>query len=163
MRAALACSLLIAAVQCAPAFDRTTNATLSRGPLRCAMPDHEGPQFDTGTVGRAGGRVALTPHTRLEILPDALDRNVTFTIRQMEGDTVGVQITPAVRFARPAEIRLDVGRSRCPGVKVKREHWSVWRKSEGGTTYERIPTRRPWKRNQIVGQLDETSYLMIAD
>jgi hypothetical protein len=163
MRAALAGSLLIAAAQCAPAFDRTMSTTLSRGPLRCALPAGGAPQPNTVVVGRAGGDVELTPYTRLEIPRGALAGDVTFTIEQMGGDTVGVRITPPTRFNPPAEIRLDVGSSRCQGVKVKRGHWSVWRRSETGSTWERLPTKRPLFRNQIVGELVENSFIMIAD
>lgn len=160
-RVALACSLLIAAAQCAPAFDRNPGARM-RATLRCAPPVDAGPRSRSVVVGSAGGKVELTDHTLLDIPRGALDSDVNFTIRQMDGDTVGVEINPSVVFREPAELRLDVGSGRCAGIDVKRGHWSMWR-SEDGITYERLPTARPWFRNQIVGELVENSYLIIAD
>jgi hypothetical protein len=123
--------------------------------LKCPPQPGHPPTQDTATIGARGGKLKVHGN-QLDIPKGALQEDVLFTIRELSGDSVGVEITPSTQFAELAEVKVDVGHSRCE-QGVDRDDWWMFRDGQP------IPTKRPWYNHRMIGQTDHVSYFIIGD
>lgn len=130
--------------------------------LACTWPPGQAPDEGTLTVGPDGGDLELA-HSKLSVPRGALATTTTFTMRELRGDSVGVQLTPSATFSKEVSVTIDVGSARCGGKKVDRDEWEVWRIPEGGGPEEELKTKRPFLRKKMVGKLTQNSWLIVAD
>jgi hypothetical protein len=154
----------VTAVSCAGRFDAPDRTRQHRFVLRCAYPEDATVHTETVDIGPEGGEISvLYGRIELDVPAGAVTSATRVTIAEMEGDTVGFSITPVLSLERPITVSIDVGSGRCRGVGVKRSAWSVWRRADAASEFERLPTKRPPFSKRIKGVLPATSYIMIAD
>lgn len=159
--AAAACFMMTVMVACASRVDTPPSPRVDH--LSCDWPADVWPGETRMTIGPAGGVIRIQ-NDFLRIPRNALSSPVSFRMRQLTGDSVGVEITndspTPVTFASPARLRIDVGSSRCT-KPVHRPRWSVHQISNGTRTVLR--TYRPILRNSIDADVSSNSIMIIAD
>lgn len=163
-RVALVSAVAVTAVSCAIGFDTPDRTRQPRFALRCAYPEEATAHTQTVDIGPEDRKVSvLDGRIELRLPPGAVPSATRVTIAEMQGDTVGFSITPALSLERSITVSIDVGSSRCRGVSVKRGDWSVWRRADAASEFEALPTKRPHFSKRMEGRLPATSYIMIAD
>jgi hypothetical protein len=130
LRTALLVAIIPVTSTCATAGERV----LSTGPparyLQC--PPAGPPAQAKFTAGPGGGRLTLGQH-HLDVSRGALQRNVTVTLQEVAGDSVGVRIdTEQEPFAAPVRIRIV---AHCAG-NLPPGDWKIWRHMEGQAPQE---------------------------